>query len=76
MNISLPAELKEFVDDQVARGAYGTSSEFVRELLRREKARLHLRSLIVDGLASGPPKPVDKAYFKRLKDQIRTRGSR
>ena len=41
MNVSLPAELTEFVEQEVASGDYGTASEVVREglrLLRREKA--------------------------------------
>ena len=41
MNVSLPAELAEFVEREVASGDYGTASEVVREslrLLRREKA--------------------------------------
>ena len=37
MNISLPDSLKEFVDEQVAERGYGTSSEYVRELIRKEK---------------------------------------
>ena len=36
MNISLPEELKDFVDSQVKRG-YGTSSEYVRELIRKDQ---------------------------------------
>lgn len=35
MNISLPDSLREFVDEQVAQSGYGTSSEYVRELIRR-----------------------------------------
>jgi antitoxin ParD1/3/4 len=41
MNVSLPAELAQFVEQEVASGGYGTASEVVREslrLLRREKA--------------------------------------
>lgn len=36
MNISLPSALRVFVDEQVARGGYSTSSEYVRELIRRD----------------------------------------
>ena len=35
-NISLPDELKAFVDGQVASGTYSSTSEYVRELLLRE----------------------------------------
>ena len=39
MNISLPDALKAFVDDQVSQRGYGSSSEYVRDLLRREQDR-------------------------------------
>jgi hypothetical protein len=39
MNISLPETLKDFVDQQVAEGGYGTSSEYVRELIRKDQDR-------------------------------------
>jgi antitoxin ParD1/3/4 len=40
MNVSLPAELAEFVEREVAGGEYGTASEVVRDglrLLRRDR---------------------------------------
>ena len=40
MNISLPDSLKDFVDEQVAQRGYGTSSEYVRELIRKDADRL------------------------------------
>ena len=36
MNISLPETLKTFVDLQVSQRGYGTSSEYVRELIRKD----------------------------------------
>jgi putative addiction module CopG family antidote len=42
MNISLPDTLKSFVNEQVNQGSYGTSSEYVRELIRKDQERLHL----------------------------------
>jgi len=73
MNISLPDELKRFVDDQVASRGYGTSSEYVRDLLRREQDRQHLRQLVLDGLASGRGRAADAAYFEELREQVRQR---
>ena len=49
MNISLPETLKAFVDKQVSQGSYGTSSEYVRELIRRDRDRLQLRGLLMAG---------------------------
>jgi antitoxin ParD1/3/4 len=73
MNISLPDDLKSFVDEQVNRG-YGTSSEYVRELIRKDQDQLRLRELLLAGAASAPAAPADAAYFKRLRN--RSRGSR
>ncbi|MDK4732037.1 type II toxin-antitoxin system ParD family antitoxin [Rhizobium sp. CNPSo 3490] len=72
MNISLPENLKQFVDQQVAGRGYGTSSEYVRELIRRDKDRQHLRDLLLEGAASETTEPADTAYF----DSLRARASR
>jgi antitoxin ParD1/3/4 len=72
MNISLPEPLKRFVDSQVESGSYGTSSEYVRMLIRREQEREALRQLILDGINSGPTKAVDDAYFDELRELART----
>ena len=71
MNVSLPESLKEFVEAQVRECGFGTSSEFVRELIRREQARTQIRRLMVEGMASGPGSNLDEEYFERLRDRIR-----
>lgn len=71
MNISLPDELKRFVDDQVTTRGFGTSSEYVRDLLRREQDRQHLRQLVLDGIASGRGRMADASYFESLREKIR-----
>lgn len=76
MNISLPDSMKTFVDEQVQTGGYGTSSEYVRELIRRDQDRLHLRGLLMAGAASEPTTPVTPAYFDRLRDRVRKNGQR
>jgi antitoxin ParD1/3/4 len=74
MNISLPESLKAFVDEQVSQRGYGTSSEYVRELIRRDQDRLQLRNLLLAGAASAPSAPVDDAYFDALRDRVRGGG--
>lgn len=71
MNISLPGSLKSFVDEQVTHHGYGTSSEYVRELIRKEQDRLHLRSLLLEGASTPPAGPADEAYFDALRDGVR-----
>jgi antitoxin ParD1/3/4 len=70
MNVSLPEELKAFVDQQVDTGRYGSTSEFVRDLIRREQDRQQLRLLLHAG-AGSPPGPIaDEVYFASLRQRL------
>lgn len=71
MNISLPEALKAFVDEQVARGVYGSTSEYVRELIRRDHERSHLRDLLLAGAESPGDVDVDDAFFAELRGRAR-----
>lgn len=71
MNISIPESLRDWVDSQVAQRGYGNNSEYVRELIRRDRERERLRTLLLDG-AQSPAGPVaDDAFF----DGLRARAS-
>jgi len=72
MNISLPDSLKHFVDRQVTDRGYGTSSEYVRELIRHDQDRQLLRSLLLKGASSAPGAPVDDAYFAALRKRAQS----
>ena len=76
MNISLPDEMKAFVEDQATQKGFGTVSEYVRAIIRevqeRHVERDRLDSLLLDGLNSGPGTPLAKADW----DHIRQEGKR
>ncbi|MCB1331961.1 MAG: type II toxin-antitoxin system ParD family antitoxin, partial [Maritimibacter sp.] len=59
MNVSLPDPMKAWVEDQVAEGRFGNSSDYVRDLIRRDQERraavAALQAVIGEGLASGAP---------------------
>lgn len=75
MNISLPDALKSFVDEQVIQRGYGTSSEYVRELIRKDQDRMRLRELLLQGAESAHGNPVDEAYFDALRNRIHRRAA-
>ena len=70
MNISLPESLRDFVDDQVATRGYGTSSEYVRELIRRDQSRQRLRALLEAGAGSPVASTLDRPFFDRLRSRV------
>lgn len=76
MNISLPDSLKEYVDQQVSSLGFGSSSEYVRGLIRKDRDRQRLRGLLYEGAASSSAVKIDSDYFDRLRDQVREAGER
>lgn len=57
MNVSLPDKMKQWVEDQVQSGRYGNSSDYVRDLVRRDQERAAKKAeferLVQEGIDSG-----------------------
>ncbi|MDH6594669.1 antitoxin ParD1/3/4 [Variovorax sp. TBS-050B] len=70
MNISLPAEMKAFVDAQVADRRYGNASEYMRDLIRRDLAREQFRAAVLAGLESGAAEEWTATHFDDLRAEI------
>ena len=74
MNVSLPDSLKDFVEDQVSARGYSTSSEYVRELIRKDQDRQRLRGLLLEGAASPQAVAAEADYFDALRGRVRKAG--
>ena len=70
MNISLPNELKQFVDQRIQSEGYGSSSEYLRELIRRDRDRAQFRQYVLDGMQSPLQGCVDASYFESLRQRV------
>jgi antitoxin ParD1/3/4 len=73
LNISLPESMRAWIDEQIAKGGYGTASEFVRQLIReaqKREAEARLEALLLEGLESGPPTEMTQADWAALKDRV------
>jgi len=75
MNISLPDELKQFIDDQVSQHGYGSTSEYLRELIRKQRDVEKLRGMLLEGLNSGPATPQEPDFFDRMRERARARAA-
>ena len=71
MNISLPDSLKADVDSRISEGGYGTGSEYVRDLIRRDLDRQMLRRMLLDGASSGPDEQAHEDWIESLRERIR-----
>ena len=70
MNISLPEEMKVFVEAQMAREGYASASEYLRALIRqaqRRQAKLELEAKIREALDSGPATPMTREDWAALR---------
>lgn len=78
MNLSLPEPLKEYVDEKVSSGIYGSASEFVREAIReklqREQdiqgGRSALATQLLRGLDSGKSIAFTDNHFQTKKSAL------
>jgi antitoxin ParD1/3/4 len=72
MNISMPDSMKQFVEDQVAEGAYSTASEYIRSLIREDqkrKAEERLEALLLEGL-EGEAIPVTDEWWQTFRARL------
>lgn len=70
MNVSLPRELKQWVDEQVKIGGYGTASEYLRDMLRRARereARRTIDGMLVEAVESGATTVMDDSDWTSIR---------
>ena len=67
--ITLTDQQDSWIKSQIEAGHYTNDSEYIRDLIRREQERSAeidaIRNALIEGEASGEPKPFDVAAFKR-----------
>lgn len=72
MSFALPESLRDYIDVRVQSGEYGNTSEYLRDLIRRDQqdqAARRLRELIAEGLESGPAVPLTKRRITELRER-------
>lgn len=76
MNISLPDQMKSWVEAQAQSGRYGNASDYVRDLIRRDQERrakiAHMQKLVDEAYESG----VSDLTFPQMREIARARAMR
>ena len=77
MNVSIPDKLKGWAEARVAEGRYSSTSDYVRDLVRRDQEREEkmqaLRAAIDEGRASGVSDRDPFDYLEELRNGLRNR---
>ena len=67
MNVSIPDKLKGWAESRVAEGRYSSTSDYVRDLVRRDQEREEARRRLQAAIDEGVPTPVlSAALFERF----------
>lgn len=78
MNISLPDQMKAWVEEQTRSGRYGNSSDVVRDLIRREQVKAekiaHMQRLVDEGRASGISTRTPREIIEAARAELRKRA--
>lgn len=74
LNISLPDSVKDFVDEQVAKGGYSSVNEYLVALIfqeqKRRKNQENLEELLLEGLDSGESIEVTDEWWEQKRAQL------
>lgn len=63
LNISMPDELRAYIEARVNTGEYQSASDYLRDLIRHD--REETERLLVEGLDSGPTRPLNMARLQK-----------
>ena len=75
VNISLPDQMKQYIEERLSEGGYSTTSEYLRDLIREDQKRWaedKLEALLLRGLDS-PASEWTKEYVAHVKNAVRAR---
>ncbi|WP_421783832.1 type II toxin-antitoxin system ParD family antitoxin [Kiloniella litopenaei] len=73
MNVSLPDQMKAWVEENVQSGRYANASDYVRDLIRQDHLRLEkLRAALIEGEQSGDSAVLDLEAFLADKNKSLT----
>ncbi len=74
ISVSVPEDMRRFVDDRVARAGFGTPSEYMCHLIKEDRKRVaqqQLDGLLLAGLDSGPAEPWTEADVEGIRSTVR-----
>lgn len=79
MNISMPDQMRDWVEDQTSTGLYANNSDYIRDLIRKDQIRngkvYALQQAITAGIESGPSAPLDlDAIKEKARRKVENRG--
>jgi antitoxin ParD1/3/4 len=66
MNISLPAPMRDWVEAQVEGGSYASASDYVRDLIRKDREYISKRQALLQALIEGEESGISNKSIEEV----------
>ena len=73
VNISLPDSMRDFINEQLEKGGYSTTSEYIRLLIRQDLEKVQksrIEKLLLEGLDSGETIEITDEWWEQKRTQL------
>lgn len=72
LNISIPAAMRKWIDEQIASGEYANASDYMRDLIRHDQRRNEVLKLaLIEGERSGISKKKIEDIMSAAKAKLK-----
>lgn len=73
LNISIPENMRGWIDEQIKNGRYSSASDYLRDLVRADQRnKEELDNMLLKGIHSGPATLLDMKSLKvKAKSQLK-----
>ena len=72
-NISLPDNLRDWVDARIKNGDYNNASDYLRDLIRNDQKKyINLDEFLLEGLNSGAGIEMNPEFWNKKRQQLRS----
>ncbi len=73
MNISLPDPLRDWVQEQIQDGNYSSSSDYVRDLIRRDRESRQQQTILQEAITSGLKSGISQRSMEDLLEETKAK---
>jgi antitoxin ParD1/3/4 len=71
LNISMPDEMRAFIEARVSMGEYQSASDYLRDLIRHDREEMEL---LLVSVGSGTARPLDMIELKKRAQTLLNQG--
>lgn len=71
LNISLPQNLREWIDARIMKGDYNSASDYMRDLIRNDQKKyIDLDEVLLEGINSGNPVEASAHFWEKKRQRL------